>query len=236
MSVPEGRAGQGERYAEVIVDGEVQQATIGESSVGSDESPWTRWQAENLAGYGPKTTEGRPGAPGYEPYRIEMSAGRIEAAERLLGRIPTAEDLIALERAGIAGQMSQAHQNLVSNAAQRGLVHSGILRAQQQKLTGQGFGQMQAAAAKAQAFPEQARAQILASLASGKPLPEVTYEQQPSGIIPLMMGGAGAIIGGITTGSPQGAMAGYGVGQAAGTVIEGGPTYHTAGRSRSSFG
>jgi len=201
------------------------------------------WLAEKMGFWDPpprSEAEARaaiPGAPGYEPYRVEMSKDRIDAAERLLGRIPTAEDLIALERAGIAGQMSQTHQNLVSNAAQRGLVHSGILRAQQQKLTGQGVGQLQAAAAKAQAFPEQARAQILASLASGKPLPEVTYEQQPSGIIPLLMGGAGAIIGGIATGgSPAGVTAGYAVGTGAGTVVQGGPTYKTAGRPGSSFG
>jgi len=200
---------------------------------------------ETIAGWfgydsGPRTHEQKiaslPGGPGYEPYRVEMAADRIAAAERLLGRIPTPEDLVALERAGIAGQMSQAHQSLVSNAAQRGLVHSGILRAQQQKLTGQGVGQLQAAAAKAQDFPEQARAQILTSLATGKPLPEVTYEQQPSGIIPTLMGLGGAAIGAIAGGGPGGAMAGMAIGQGAGTLAQGGPTYKTAGRPSSSFG
>ena len=97
------------------------------------------------------------------------------------------------------------------------------------------MGQMQAATAKAQNMPRQARAQILSSLATGKPLPELTFETQPSGIIPLLMGGAGAVAGAFV-GGPQGAMAGYSAGYGAGTVVQGGPEYHTAGRPTSSFG
>ena len=175
-------------------------------------------------------------SPAYMPYRDVMSADVQAEANRLLGRVPTPEELVAFERANIASQMSQAHQSLVSNAASRGLVHSGILRAQQQKLTEAGMGQLQAGVARAQEFPEKARAQILTALASGKPMPEVVYEVQPSGMIPTLLSAGGALVGGAYTGTPQGASAGYAIGRGVGTAIEGGPTYQTAGRPDSRFG
>jgi|TARA_Y100000310_G_scaffold85054_1_gene81923 hypothetical protein len=233
------RAGRGETQERYSIAGDPE---------GEAAAPWYEraamgvgeWVSENVLGVdvGPRTQEeyfaATSGAPGFEPYRVEMAKDYYDAAERLLGRIPTAEDLVTLERMGIAGQMSQAHQNLVSNAAQRGLIHSGILRAQQQKLTGQGIGQLQAATAKAQAFPEQARAKILSAMASGKPLPEVVYEVQPSGILPTLFGLGGGAVGGYA-GGPGGAQAGYGLGRGAGTLVEGGPTYESAGRPTSRF-
>ena len=166
-----------------------------------------------------------------QPYRDEMINVRQQELQRLMGRIPSSDELIEMERANIAGELSGAHQNLVSNAAARGLTHSGILRAQQQKLTAGGFGQMQAARARAENFPESARAQLLTAMATGKPLPEIMYETQPSGAVPFALGLLGAGIGAGVGGGPAGAGIGMGIGQATGQMVEGGPTYHKAGRS-----
>ena len=165
-----------------------------------------------------------------QPYRDEMINVRQRELQRMMGRIPSSDELIEMERANIAGELSGAHQNLVSNAAARGLTHSGILRAQQQKLTAGGFGQMQAARARAENFPESARAQLLTAMATGKPLPEIMYEVQPSGAVPFALSLLGAGIGG-AGGGPAGAGIGMSIGSATGQMVEGGPTYHKAGRS-----
>ena len=178
-----------------------------------------------------------PTANDPEIERVEAAKARIKAIEAMaLGEIPSAGEYAEMQRPGIAGQASQAHQNLVSNAAQRGLIHSGIMRAGQQKITEQAMGQWQAATAQAQNMPRLARAKLLTSLATGKPLPEVTFETQPSGAIPMMLGIAGGIVGAYVGGGPAGASAGYAVGSGAGQIVQGGPTYHTAGRPTSSFG
>jgi len=170
-----------------------------------------------------------------EEERLAMAKAREERLEEMLGEIPSSEELIALERMRAAGGMSQAHQNLVSNAAQRGLIHSGILRAQQQQLVGAGGAAYQAAIPGAQEFPEKARAQLLTAMAAGKPLPEVMYEYERKSMVPMLLGIAGGGVGAYA-GGPQGAMAGYGFGSGVGTMVSPDkPMYISGGRRRTEF-
>jgi len=174
--------------------------------------------------------------PEQSPWRDQLIDQRTAEAAHLRRQIPSAEALFDVAREGIAMQASQQNQLMVADAARRGLLHSGILRAQKQAMARQTTGMLQGAYSQSQQAPDKMRAAILESLATGAPLPEVITEIPQGGMMPFLFGLGGAIVGG-AAGGPGGAVAGYqlgsGVGQTAQAVQ--GPRYRSYGGGGSNW-
>jgi len=179
-------------------------AAIG-ASIGS-------WAQEYLTEPG-----GMVAPPSRTPEQQELIRAREESLKGMLETLPTAEERFEVARGDLAGQASRANQLMVSNAARRGLLHSGILAAEKSRLQRgltEGATQARIAAERGESTD---RAAILRSIAQGKPLPEVTVMEQDTTSGPMVGGLLGAGVGALATQSPEGALSGYQLGRAIGS-------------------
>jgi len=169
------------------------------------------WVEQQVAPSG-DTTETAPDF--YTPEQRQLIAERQDALKTMLEDMPSADERFEVSKANIGAQVSTGGQGLVSDAARRGLLHSGILAAEKAKLQQGATGALVQARLEAERGATADRAAILDAISRDRPLPEVTvYEEDRSQALPFGLAGAGA---GAVLGGPQGAMAGYQIGSGLG--------------------